>query len=87
MDGSSIRQVSRASVVLRIPEGDEVECIVQLDFLTANNEVEYEALIVGLDLENATEAADVVVYCDSQVVTSQVNDYKCKGEWMKKYLV
>ena len=87
MDGSSIRQVSRASVVLWIPEGDEVECIVQLDFLTTNNEVEYEVLIVGLDLENATEAADVVVYCDSQVVTSQVNDYKCKGEWMKKYLV
>ena len=80
MDGSSIRQVNRASVVRRIPKGDEVECIVQLDFLTANNEVEYEALIVGLDLENATEAADVVVYCDSQVVTSQVNDYKCKGE-------
>ena len=80
MDRSSIRQVSRASVVLRIPEGDEVECIVQLDFLTTNNKVEYEALIVGLDLENATEAADVVVYCDSQVVTSQVNDYKCKGE-------
>jgi len=29
----------------------------------------------------------VVVYCDSQVVTSQVNgDYECKGEPMKKYL-
>jgi len=29
----------------------------------------------------------VVVYYDSQVVTSQVNDnYECKGEPMKKYL-
>ena len=29
----------------------------------------------------------MVVYCDSQVVTSQVNgDYKCKNERMKKYL-
>ena len=29
----------------------------------------------------------MVVYCDSQVVTSQVNDdYKCKGKRMKKYL-
>ena len=65
MDGSSIRQVSKAGVVLRIPEGDEVECIVQLDFLTTNNEVEYEVLIVGLDLENTIEATDVVVYCDS----------------------
>ena len=67
-------------MVLRSLEGDEVECIVQLDFLTTNNEVEYEALIVGLDLENTTGAVDMVVYCNSQVVTSQVNDYECEGE-------
>ena len=47
----------------------------------------YKALIVGLDLAKAAGAINVVVYCDSQVVTSQVNDdYECKGEWMKKYL-
>ena len=29
----------------------------------------------------------MIVYCDSQVVTSQVNDdYECNGERMKKYL-
>ena len=29
----------------------------------------------------------MVVYCDSQVVMSQVNgDYECRGERMKKYL-
>jgi len=29
----------------------------------------------------------VVIHCDSQVVTNQVNDdYECKGERMKKYL-
>ena len=29
----------------------------------------------------------MIIYCDSQVVTSQVNgDYECKGERMKKYL-
>ena len=56
-------------------------------FPTTNNEVEYKALIAGLDLAKAARAMDVVVYCDSQVVTSQVNgDYECKGEQMKKYL-
>ena len=56
-------------------------------FPTTNNEVEYKALIAGLDLAKAARATDVVVYCDSQVVTSQVNgDYECKGEQMKKYL-
>ena len=50
-------------------------------FPTTNNEVEYEALIIGLDLAKVAGAANVVVYCDSQVVTSQVNgDYECKGE-------
>ena len=42
--------------------------------------------MLGLDLAKAAGATSVVMYCDSQVVTSQVNgDYKCKGERMKKY--
>ena len=61
--------------------------MIWLDFPTTNNEAEYEALIVGLDLSKTVGAADVAVYCDSQVVTSQVNsDYECKDERMKKYL-
>ena len=61
--------------------------MVRLDFPTINNEVEYEALIVGLDLAKATGATSVVIYYDSQVVTNQVNeDYKCKSERMKRYL-
>ena len=61
--------------------------MVRLDFPTTNNEAKYEALIVGLDLAIAAGATSMVVYCDSQVVISQVNgDYECKGEQMKKYL-
>ena len=61
--------------------------MVHLDFLTTNNEAEYEALMAGLDLAKMARATSMVVYCDSQVVISQVNrDYKCKGEMMKKYL-
>ena len=60
--------------------------MVRLDFPTINNEVEYEALIVGLDLAKATEATSVVIYCGFQVVTNQVNeDYECKSERMKRY--
>ena len=33
----------------------------------------YETLIAGLDLTKVVGAANMVVYCDSQVVTSQVN--------------
>ena len=61
--------------------------MVRLDFPATNNESEYEALIAGLDLAKAAGAARVVIYCDSQVITNQVNgDYECKGERMKKYL-
>ena len=48
-------QVGGAGVVLLSPEGDVVECMVRLDFPTTNNEVEYEALVVGLDLARAVE--------------------------------
>ena len=74
-------------MVLHSPKGDEVKCMIRLDFPMTNNEVEYKALIARLDLAKAVGVMNVVVYCGSQVVTSQVNgNYECKGEWMKKYL-
>ena len=61
--------------------------MVRLDFPATNNESEYEALIAGLDLAKAAGVTRVVIYCDSQVITNQVNgDYECRGERMKKYL-
>ena len=49
-----------------------------------NNEAEYEALVVGLDLAKAACAENMVVHCDSQVITSQINsDYECRNERMK----
>ena len=87
IDGSSNRQVGGAGVVLLSPEGDVVKCMVHLGFPTTNNEAEYEVLVVGLNLARATRATSVVIYCDSQVITNQVNgDYECNDEKMKRYL-
>ena len=47
--------------------------MVCLDFPTTNNEAEYKTLVVGLDLTKAARAARVVLYCNFQVVTNQVN--------------
>lgn len=86
-DGSLNKQARGASVVLHTPEGDKIECMICLDFPTTNNEAKYEALVAGLDLTKAARAENMVVYCDSQVVTSQINDnYECKNERMKKHL-
>ena len=61
--------------------------MIRLDFPTTNNEAKYEALIAGLDLAKAVGVENLVVYCDSEIVTSQVNgDYDYKNERMKKYL-
>ena len=74
-------------MILHSPEGDKIECMIRLDFPTTNNEAKYEALIAGLDLAKAVGVENLVVYCDSKIVTSQVNgDYDYKNERMKKYL-
>ena len=57
-------------MVIQTPERDKIECMIWLDFLTTNNEAEYEALVAGLDLAKAAGAGNVFVHCDSQVITS-----------------
>ena len=61
--------------------------MIRLDFPTTNNEAEYKALVAGLDLAKAAGAENMIMHCDSQVITSQINsDYKCRNERIKKYL-
>ena len=87
MDGSSNQHSGGASVVILTPEGDKIECMIRLDFPTTNNKAEYEALLAGLDLAKVAGAENMIIHCDSQVITSQVNgDYECRNERMKKYL-
>ena len=40
-----------------------------------------------MDLAKVAGAENMIIHCDSQVITSQVNgDYECRNERMKKYL-
>ena len=74
-------------MAIQTPEGDKIECMIRLDFPTTNNEAEYKALVAGLDLAKAAGAEYMIIHCDSQVITSQINgDYECRNERMKKYL-
>ena len=44
-------------------------------------------MVAGLDLAKAAGVENVVLHCNSQVVTSQINgDYECKNKRMKRYL-
>ena len=57
-------------MVIQTPERDKIECMIRLDFPTTNNEAEYEALVVRLDLAKAAGAENMIIHCDSQVITS-----------------
>ena len=74
-------------MVIQTAKGDKIKCMIWLDFPTINNEAEYEALVAGLDLAKAAGAENMIMHCDSQVITSQINgDYECRNERMKKCL-
>ena len=60
---------------------------VRLQYQTTNNEVEYEALLKGLELAKSLEAKSIVIQGDSQLIIGQVNGTcEVKEERMKKYL-
>ena len=69
-DVSLNQHAGGAGVVIQTPDGDKIECMIRLDFPTTNNETEYEALVVGLDLAKAAGAENMIVHCDSQVIIS-----------------
>ena len=50
MDDSSIQHAGGIGVVLQSLEGDKLTYKVRLQYQTTNNEVEYEALLKGLEL-------------------------------------
>ena len=60
---------------------------VKLQFPATNNEVECEALLIGLKLARVAATKDVIVQVDSQLVVGQVKgDYKAKEERIQKYI-
>ena len=60
-------------VVLQSPKGDKLKYKVRLQYQKTNNEVEYEALLKGLELAKSLEVESIVVQGDSQLVIGQVN--------------
>ena len=50
MDGASKQSRAGLGLQLKAPIGEIIEQTIRLDFLASNNEVEYEAIIAGIDL-------------------------------------
>ena len=47
------------------PEGDKLKHKVHLQYQTTNNEVEYKALLKGLELSKSVEVKSILVLGDS----------------------
>jgi ribonuclease HI len=87
VDGSSTKKRGGAGIVLITPEGEELNGSLRLEFKTTNNEAEYEAVVVGLEMALELGADSVEVRSDSQVIVGHIRgEFEAKGEKMKKYL-
>ena len=73
VDGSSTQNAGGIGVILQSPEGEKLKHKVRLQYQKIINEVEYEALLKGLELARFVEAESILVLGDSQLVMGQVN--------------
>ncbi|XP_062021144.1 uncharacterized protein LOC133737640 [Rosa rugosa] len=77
-DGSSTETSAGAGVMIESPEGEVFQFAFQLDFSCTNNQAEYEALIIGMEMLQEMGARRVLILGDSQLVINQlVKEFKC----------
>ena len=60
-------------MVMQSPEGDKLKHKIRLQYQATNNEIEYEALLIGLELTKSVEAKSILVLGDSQLIMGQIN--------------
>ena len=64
-----------------------IEQATRLDFLMSNNETEYEASLIGIDLTTSISSEKIIIRSDSQLVVGQVNgEYETRDQHMIKYV-
>ena len=86
MDRASNVKGSRAGIILEGPSNITLEQALKLNFKASNNQVEYEALIVGLKLAKEVGAKKLRCYIDSQLIQGQVaNKYETKEIVLLRY--
>ena len=67
VDGLSTLYAGGMGVILKSPKRDKLKYAARLQYQITNNEVEYEALVKGLELAKSLRAELVVVQGDSQL--------------------
>ena len=68
MDEASCQTGADIGLQLNSSSGDKIEQTVRLGFSPSNNESEYEAILVGIELVAAISANKLIILSDSQLV-------------------
>ncbi|RDX66713.1 hypothetical protein CR513_54489, partial [Mucuna pruriens] len=71
--GESNQAGSGAGIIFEGPNGVLIEQSLHFEFKASNNQVECEALLVGMKLEKELEAKVLTMKSNSKLVTSQMN--------------
>ncbi|XP_074298584.1 uncharacterized protein LOC141629495 [Silene latifolia] len=87
VDGASNTKGAGVGLVLKSPKGEQIIQAVRCEFKATNNEAEYEALILGLQLALEMQINHITVYSDSQLIVNHVNNvYTARDPKMVAYL-
>ncbi|XP_024200674.1 uncharacterized protein LOC112204019 [Rosa chinensis] len=86
-DGSRTETLAGAGIVLENLAGDRFSYSFQLEFKCTNNQAEYEALIISLEVLPELGVRDVQVHGDSLLVINQRQEkYRCASCLLIPYL-
>ena len=87
VDDAANHRGSGMGLVLISPKKIIIEKSLRLDFSTANNEVEYEALLVGMTMVQKMGGKTVEIFSDLRLVVGQVQgELEAKDVRMQEYL-
>ncbi|XP_058198420.1 uncharacterized protein LOC131313941 [Rhododendron vialii] len=85
-DGSKTQMVSGCGTIIISPQGLRTELSFQFDFPCTNNQAEYEAVVIGLEILRDLEAREVKVIGDSNLVINHLaGTFKCYSEELAPY--
>ena len=80
-DGSSCKQGSGIGIIIILPRGVSFEFALPTGPMITNNQVEYEAILKGLQLLHEVKAEAIEVFGDSQLIINQlISLYECKDD-------
>ena len=65
VDNASCHTGASIGMQLKASTEEVVEQAIRLDFPASNNEIEYEAILVGIDLTQSVSSENLLIHSDS----------------------